>query len=513
MENHAPRGQIKITDRVSRLCQVILQGVLYAYNVSHFLKTFTSLHGELGVPMKASQVKAMFRMMELLKAIEQTFHRRSMWVASTIQHIVQHYTYQSIYLVNECQKLFNTRGDADKRYTAKSLDVTAALELLKNALDGPGTETRQITAQLAVNVASASVAFSPQHFERLQSYTLRLEAISGIRKAVQDACNCTFFYWNRELVPLYMRDLYDTPTEAHRIHYLFACLRDCQMPLVEVQHEESAQTPITLFQKEIEDMLQAQIILPLCNDIETDLRLQIHSGSVQLDDRNPFNVKMKDLTHFLKVAPIRFLSRTIDIKSLVTHYLDTTFYDLTTVALHDWKVYGQMRNLAAQKYRLEMQDVFLPSQTLEQGLDVLEIMRNIHVFVAKYLYNLNNQIFVERSSNNKFLNTINIRHIANSIRTHGTGIMNTTVNFTYQFLRKKFFTFSQFLYDDHIKSRLIKDVRYFKEVKEAEDQQYPYERAEKFTKIIRKLGVNAKGESYLDQFRQLSKSHQSLFLL
>ena len=62
-----------------------------------------------------------------------------------------------------------------------------------------------------------------------------------------------------------------------------------------------------------------------------------------------------------------------------------------------------------------------------QGLDVLEIMRNIHVFVSKFLYNLNNQIFVERSSNNKHLNTINIRHIANSIRTHGTGIMNTTV--------------------------------------------------------------------------------------
>jgi WASH complex subunit 7 len=109
-----------------------------------------------------------------------------------------------------------------------------------------------------------------------------------------------------------------------------------------------------------------------------------------------------------------------------------------------------------------MQDVYLPSQTLEQGLDVLEIMRNIHVFVTKYLYNLNNQIFVERSSTNKHLNTINIRHIANSIRTHGFGIMNTTVNFTYQFLRGRFFTFSQFLYDDHIKSRLIKDVRYVK---------------------------------------------------
>ena len=34
--------------------------------------------------------------------------------------------------------------------------------------------------------------------------------------------------------------------------------------------------------------------------------------------------------------------------------------------------------------------------------------------------------------------------------------MNTTVNFTYQFLCKRFYVFTQFLFDDHIKSRLIK---------------------------------------------------------
>ena len=209
----------------------------------------------------------------------------------------------------------------------------------------------------------------------------------------------------------------------------------------------------------------------------------------------------------------------------------------------------------------------MPSQTLEQGLDVLEIMRHIHVFVAKYNYNLNNQvwphswplpplapcvscsrtharhtalqqIFVEKSSKNKFLNTINIRHIANSIRTHGTGlhtrvscvtrvslkhcdvlrpgltsrpppppplagIMNTTVNFTFQFLTKRFFTFSQFLFDDHIKSQLLRDIRFFKDTRDQTDQMYPFERAEKFTKSIRKLGVNANDQTYLDQFREL----------
>ena len=136
-------------------------------------------------------------------------------------------------------------------------------------------------------------------------------------------------------------------------------------------------------------------------------------------------------------------------------------------------------------------------------MDVLEIMRNIHVFVTRYAYNLNNQIFVEKQSQNKYLNTINIRHIANSIRTHGIGIMNTTVNFTYQYLRKQFYIFSQFLFDEHIKAKLIKDITFFKESKNTLSQKYPYERAEKFNRSIRKLGVLQENQTYMDQFRLL----------
>ena len=36
------------------------------------------------------------------------------------------------------------------------------------------------------------------------------------------------------------------------------------------------------------------------------------------------------------------------------------------------------------------------------------------------------------------------------------------VNFTYQFLVRKFQLFSEFLFDDHIKSKLMKDIRFYK---------------------------------------------------
>jgi len=222
-----------------------------------------------------------------------------------------------------------------------------------------------------------------------------------------------------------------------------------------------------------------------------------------VSERNPYKNGLRDLARFVSIKPIRLFDKTIDIKAHVAHYLDTTFYNLNTVALYDWKTYGEMRNLAEYKYGLSLTEVHLPGQTLDQGLDVMEIMRNIHIFVAKYNYNLNNQIFIERQSESKTLNTINIGHISNSIRTHGTGIMNTTVNFTYQFLRLKFNIFSQFLYDEHIKARLYKDIKFFRENRDSLSNMYPFERAKKFNKDIRKLGVSDNGHSFLDQFRVL----------
>ena len=46
------------------------------------------------------------------------------------------------------------------------------------------------------------------------------------------------------------------------------------------------------------------------------------------------------------MGALRLFREFIDIKQHITQYLDTTFYNLTTVALFDWKTYAEMRNLA-----------------------------------------------------------------------------------------------------------------------------------------------------------------------
>jgi WASH complex subunit 7 len=198
-------------------------------------------------------------------------------------------------------------------------------------------------------IISARV-FSQQQIDMLNSYVLRLETITQIGATLSRICDNSWLYWHRNFVPMYLRELYNSPTEAHRLPYLFASLRDCTIPLLTVKHEPSPDAALTTFQNEIRGYVDDEIVRPLCRDIENDLRLHIHTGVVRLDDRNPFKVGLQDLTHLLRVGPLNFLAVTIDIKALVTHYLDSTFYNLNTVALHDWKVYGQMRNLAEQKY-------------------------------------------------------------------------------------------------------------------------------------------------------------------
>ena len=263
------------------------------------------------------------------------------------------------------------------------------------------------------------------------------------------------------------------------------------------------------YEDELRKALTSSIVEPLCRDIDSNLRLRIHS--VHLDHmRSPNpreNPRFNARRHFLALPSLRVFKQHISLKRQVEHYLDRTFYNLTTVALHDWKTYGEMSNLAKEVYGLDLNENHLPIGTLDQGLDILQVMRNIDVFVERYLYNLNEQIFVERSPERgaRHLNSINIHSISGSIRSHGPGIMNTTVNFVYQFLGQKFFIFSQFLADKYIKSHLSRERRWYKQHKEDKevDGQYPYQRAVKFNKDIKKLGVNEENLTFIDQFRLL----------
>eukprot|EP01132_Coremiostelium_polycephalum_P005975 gene5975-7444_t len=496
MESNMNRGSFWDAN-LSKVGQII-QGVLLSYHISHLLKTIIGLHMNLTAPLKPSDVRKLFQCCEMLKAIQNTYHRKSAMVSAHMSMMVQ----QLSDIISEKLNIVRNKYAGKSNYSKVELDAIMALSLASDMLSGVPTSERLIIIKLCLNIVYQINVLRDQDIEDLRLHIKRLEFISDINNTIKNVCDCSLMFWSRDLFPTYLQYLYQNPSQASGLQYTLTAMKDITVLLERSIHIENPSKLIDLYRTELEEMIDKNIIQPLGKDIETDLRLHIHAF-LDVEEKDPFKSGIKEFGKFLELKPLRFFEKTIDIKSRISHYLDTTFYNLNTVALFDWKTYSEMRNMAFYKYGLNLVEVHLPGATLEQGLDILEIMRNIHIFVSRYNYNLNNQIFIQRSSNSKTLNTINITHISNSIRTHGTGIMNTTVNFVFQFLKQKFSIFSEFLFDDQIKSRLYKNLKYFKENKEQLGNMYPYELVTEFERDIRQLGISESGLSFLDQFRIL----------
>lgn len=435
-----------------------------------------------------------FRLIEVQKCLETTFHTLGPVIVQSQCKVLQQVSYQILRILDSIRKGLTQK---DKGYRRERLDALSLIGLSMRLMGGAATADRRLIVRCTLACASQlTESFKDEDVIKLRLYLDNYDTIAELYDRVCDACDYSVLLHHQNMIPAYFSSVFESNLNvSHIVHLLdafnTALIRQGEFELAALKIAEQKR------------MLLKNILEPACSrEIETHLRLDVHTH-FKGDSTNPFKIGAKNSSRIVRSSPLPNDDKLISVKRFIEHYLDDMFYNLTTVALHDWKTYGTMHALAKYKLGLDTVKNHLPTQTLEQGLDALEIMRKIQVFVSKYLYNLHTQTFIEHTSASKHLNTIGIRHIANSIRTHGTGIMSTTVNFVYQFLRIKLHTFSQFLFDEHIKSRLMRDIRFIKSQRENNGSPYPYERAEKFQKGIRKLGMTIEGLSYLDQFRIL----------
>eukprot|EP00727_Mastigamoeba_balamuthi_P006130 m51a1_g2136 hypothetical protein (1117) ;mRNA; f:1715146-1719480 len=485
-----------LRDSVAMKIALVRQGVHMAHQIAFAFKTAVALHIDLQQSISKADLRALCQCVVVLKAIHAMFRRRMPSIAESVSLMAQQVGFDLVKVFAPIRK--DLEGNA--KLSAANLDVLAAVTTALSMLRGCATLERRTVLRVSFAVFATRKFFNEEEMEFVGRQMRKLDMILDLRRYLA-ACDCSFMYWSREMVPEYFRYVWANPSLANTLQYLLCSLEDVIPLMRKAIHMDPAQM-LARYKAEVDAHVRTQVLEKLEQAVDADLRLQTHSH-LQVADRNPFKDGIPDIARFLDLRPLVFAGESTDIKQVVGHYLDCTFYNTNTVSLHDWRTYESMRNLARTKYGLTMTEVHLPAQTIEQGLDVLEIMRNIDVFVSKYHYNLNNQVFVERQSESKTLNTIAIGSIANSIRTHGTGIMNTTVNFSYQYLRTLFSKFSQFLFDEHIKGRLLKDIKHWKEHREEYDIMYPFERADKFNKEIRKLGIVDGNQTFLDQFRIL----------
>jgi len=502
--------------------RLIREGLFLANQIRNMFLKVVGMHSALKARLDVKDLLTLCDLLVLLKSIESTFRRKM----ATFGEISSVMCQRVCHTISAIAEPLRRQLQGDPRLDAESLDLLASLTMVVSMLRGCATSERRTVLRVALALSTGvSRGINGAQEEKIIRAIQQLDAVSDIASNLK-VCDTYFLYWNREIVPFEFAHIFNNPeNNIHALQPMLDALSDIAPYMESAVHlpvSEGGENPVlTRYRNEvINSFLKPKIIEPLQRKIDEDLRLQTHLH-LKVADKNPFRAGVCSFGRLLTLPPLLFLGASVDLKSECSDFLDRTFYNTNTVVLFDWKTYEEMRFLGRSKYGLPLGDAFLPSGTLEQGLDVLEVMRNIHVFVGKYHYNMNNQFFIEHQSESKTLNTIGISTIANSIRTHGTGIMNTTVNFTYQYLRTMFDSFSQFLFDEHIKSPLMKEVRFFHDlqvesgekvtpgapVTKSFYQYYPFDRADRFNKEIRKLGTTSteSGSSmtFLDKFRIL----------
>ncbi|XP_053999948.1 WASH complex subunit 4 [Hylaeus anthracinus] len=486
------KTHLQVSD-IGQKQSLLVDLVILLSQIKETISFIMNMHAALIKPMNRNTVQLICRLIEVQKSLQNTFYILGPLIVQSQSQVLQYLSYYILVALENARKGLIQK---DKGYSKERLDTLSLIGLSMKMLNGPASADRRLIIRCAVACASQLTdTFKEEDMVKLRFLLDNYDTIAELHSIVSEICDYSILLHHQNIIPAYFSFVTDSNLNINHIVHLFSAFNSTI----------SEQEGLDLKEKRIvllKEMLTKTILEPVCREIETDLRLHVHAH-LKLDSTNPFTIGVKDGGRVIQSLPLPLANNMIYAKRFIEHYLDDMFYNLTTVKLHDWRTYRMMHALAHYKLNLDTVQNHLPTQTLEQGLDALEIMRNIHVFVSKYLYNLNTQTFIEHVSNNKHLNTIGIRHIANSIRTHGTGIMSTTVNFVYQFLRVKLHTFSQFLFDEHIKSRLMRDIRFIKAQRENGATPYTYERAEKFQKGIRNLGMTSDDLSYLDQFRQL----------
>lgn len=74
---------------------------------------------------------------------------------------------------------------------------------------------------------------------------------------------------------------------------------------------------------------------------------------------------------------------------------------MTALTSYDWKTYEHMRMIVKEIYDLDITETHLPFRTTDQNIDLLDIVRNIEIFVETHHYNLHSQVFMQESSETK----------------------------------------------------------------------------------------------------------------
>jgi len=445
--------------------------------------------------LKKEHFKRIIQAIEMLKAIEVEFKTKKFLINKWVV-LINRYTCELITrLIENGMHAVYKMKKGNQQNNMMQLMMTI-LECYKG---GYNAMRRQIVKN-CLNLLSYDV-FSAKELEEINFWNWKLDLVSNWELCVRKATRCRFVYWHRALFPVFLREIVLDKHRLNQMNYYLMALQDPLDMLNNIRHLQSAQTAVDNYKKDIYEAFQKNVTQPICQKTEEELRQQIHCILIpNMAQINPTKTLVTDVNRYSRMNDLYLFEKQINIGAEIKKYLSHIFYEMSALSPHDFRTYEHMKELAADKLGITVLPSHLPSQQLEQGVDIMMLVRDTEKYVREYHYNLHTQIFVERTSDTKQIKTIGVQQMVFSIRTHGVGILANVMNQLYRFMRRQINNFcKKFLLDDTVKNMLFRESRIYTRDKEKLGGLYPYQRA---AELARQIKMLAEGENYLETVRK-----------
>ena len=490
-----------LIDSTTKKAKLIIEGLCTANYLRKNISNILYTHLNYDIQLTPELINSLTSGLELIKVIESEFSKLISIIGLNL-NLLNRALLEPIQNILKKVAEKAQRKWKEGKSTNEQLykDALSACTIFFSCSQAVQSELRLVIEKLCLSTINAKDMLDENNFDIINENLWMLELINQLSREIKRCTDCSFLYLYQNIFPTCLKFIYsDRPK---RLYYFMMAVNDIEKPLYNIKYKENnGFEMIKLLRKITFETFEGCFLKKLSKEIEDDLRVQVHSSFIEGLESAPYSDN--NLNSYLNIKNFKLFDKIIDIRRYIEEHLNMNFYKFTTLSLNNWQTYQQMRVLAKHKYGLNLHEVFLPNQNLEQGKDILEIIRNLSKFTKNYTHNLHNQIFIEIVKEASYISVIGVQQIINSLYTHGKGIVNSLINKAFGYISKTIKVLLAIIFDDYILS-MLKDEREFWDTNKATIKyNYPLERALTLRQKILNLDENKK-------FNQIIKSIQCI---
>lgn len=401
----------------------IMAGLNLACRIRTLVRRNMLIRQKIGFSLSPDQIKPFMLLIEMSRKIMEIIEQRDVQMM------------QDMMVKFSCLSASRIVKDYCTKITAQKMnDKTFFIEAFKTvfySLTHFPSNHRDSLMQFCLTFFSIkNIIKDPEvnQFKRLLSQTTALCKFKNLFREILDT---SYLYWYKEYIP----DMLDIKTTAdgefYRLQLFLDALGESKILLSQAIHLENNNLLLEKFRDFIIGSLTSRVIKKVAVNLEEDLVIQTHHfyAISDLQKPNPMQRYQGDVKTFLDIKKLFIVNKLIDVRFLLETSLAENLYNRISDNQKNFAVYEIMRSLAKVKFNLDLGHSYIPSRTVEQGkTDVLAILRSLIFFIQNFKYNMFNQTFIETLNESTRLKAVSINLISDSIKTHGLGIVKSSIS-------------------------------------------------------------------------------------